>query len=315
MPRCSWRRWSAPIDRDPRHVRFGPWIVESTVALPDLRPSLAGAHWRVSDEKATLRTRHAHWYQKTLAHDGLPWVWFGHCDDDHVLRFPGCAWCRIRVASREVSCDWQKALDAHAREHLLVNHVLPLAAAAAGFLVFHASVVQRPGGGAIAFVGRVGAGKSTTAAYLGARGWPILSDDRLIVDTAGMAFPIAPYVRVSPTVAARLGITATLPTGHHKVRVPLADHGAGMRAATKAVPLEQVILLERVEGSPSMQRMGGQEGMLALLHAQLQLGMDEPAVQRGTFSGVAAMAEAIVCSRLRLPADWVSLEAVREWLE
>ena len=63
-------------------------------------------------------------------------------------------------------------------ERLLFAQVLPLAAALAGRELFHASAVSL-GGGAIAFIGRSGAGKSSVAAHLVARGASLVTDDVL----------------------------------------------------------------------------------------------------------------------------------------
>jgi hypothetical protein len=63
-------------------------------------------------------------------------------------------------------------------ERLLFAQVLPLAAALCGRELFHASAVALEGG-AIAFVGLSGAGKSSVAAHLVARGALLVTDDVL----------------------------------------------------------------------------------------------------------------------------------------
>jgi hypothetical protein len=69
-------------------------------------------------------------------------------------------------------------------ERLLFGQVLPLTAALRGRALFHASGVVLDGA-AIAFVGLSGAGKSSIAAHLVARGALLVTDDVLALERAG----------------------------------------------------------------------------------------------------------------------------------
>jgi hypothetical protein len=76
-----------------------------------------------------------------------------------------------------------------------------------GFFVLHASVVDL-GGRAIAIVGPIGAGKSTLASALYARGHLILADDNAAIDLSGPAprvLPAFPSLKIYPEVARSLG--------------------------------------------------------------------------------------------------------------
>ena len=66
-------------------------------------------------------------------------------------------------------------------ERLLFAQVLPLAAALTGRELFHASAVELDGG-AVAFVGLSGAGKSSIAAHLVASGAGLVADDVLALE-------------------------------------------------------------------------------------------------------------------------------------
>jgi hypothetical protein len=280
----------------------------------DLRRGEGPPDWRLVRGGVSLPQRHVRWYEKTHLADGVPWLWLGRDGDDDVLRFPGWGWVRVRTGPRDISCAWQQRLQADTLDHLLVNHVLPQAAAASGLLVFHASVVQRPSGGAIAFVAPAGTGKSTTAAYLASQGWPVLSDDRLIADTRLMAHPVVPYVRVAPEVATWLGLEAALPPGHHKVRIRLSDHGARFVAAHSAIPLEQVVLLERGASGPALESLPAQQAVLSLLNAQLQPGMDRAEVRERVFQSTASLVGGVPCVRLRMPEGLAGLSRLRDLL-
>lgn len=66
-------------------------------------------------------------------------------------------------------------------ERLLFAQVLPLAAALLGRVLFHASAVAVDGG-AFGFTGHAGAGKSSVAAHLVARGAALVTDDILALE-------------------------------------------------------------------------------------------------------------------------------------
>ncbi|WP_263784459.1 hypothetical protein [Salinibacter grassmerensis] len=69
-----------------------------------------------------------------------------------------------------------------------------------GLVTLHASAVVIEGR-AVAFVGRSGMGKSTTAAALHSRGHPIITDDLLVLDTTGgsvQAYPGFPHLKLTP---------------------------------------------------------------------------------------------------------------------
>lgn len=290
---------------DPAGYQFAGWTIASDFDLPELQASSAAADWRIVRGSVSLRQRHAAWYQRTNATDGLPWVWFGTRGAIDVVRFPGLAWCEIDSRAGQVACTWRRQLADDDSEHLLLNHILPLIASTAGFLVLHASVVARPGGDAVAIIGPVGAGKSTLAAYLATRGWRVLSDDRLIVDATGRAYATAPCIRISPAAAARFGMDAVLPQGHHKVRIPL---GRGLwRWEAQPRSLERIVFLQRELAATRWEPLRGREASFELLTAVLQLGLHREDVKRRVFDAVAAIAGSVRCGRLRMAAKWESL--------
>ena len=66
-------------------------------------------------------------------------------------------------------------------EHLYVNQLVPLAMSRQGVPAFHASVVTIAGG-AVAFLGQSGMGKSTLAASFALNGARFLTDDALLIE-------------------------------------------------------------------------------------------------------------------------------------
>jgi hypothetical protein len=85
-------------------------------------------------------------------------------------------------------------------ERLLFAQVLPLAAALLGRVLFHASAVAVDGG-AFGFSGHAGAGKSSVAAHLVARGASLVTDDILALELSEdgvLAHPGASLTGIDP---------------------------------------------------------------------------------------------------------------------
>ena len=295
---------------EPRR-RFAAWTVESHFALSDLPLSAQPVDWRIVRDPAAAKRSGIRWYQRLDAADGLPWVWFGRRGDKDVLRFPGLGWCSFE-ANERIACAWRKHLRDQELEHLLTNHVLPLAASRAGFLVMHASVVVRPGGGAVALTGPVGAGKSTAALALVNQGWRMLSDDRLILDDHDRAYPVAPTLRVAPDAAAHFDHPAALPAGHHKVKLRA---GGGWASHDDPIPLERIVFLEHSDDTAAATRLSARDASIAVLTSMLQLGLDQPHLQRRVFERVAALIATVPITELRIAKRWGSLSEIEAALQ
>lgn len=79
-----------------------------------------------------------------------------------------------------------------------------------GDLVLHGSAIEVPGAGAVMFLGRSGAGKSTMAAEFRRRGYPVLTDDLCVVrpDASGCMMVQAgiPHLKLWADSLAQLGL-------------------------------------------------------------------------------------------------------------
>ena len=115
--------------------------------------------------------------------DGTVWTEFYRAGLDYLLRFPGLADFEVSGDGKEVKTYPTKDTDDVTVEHLYINQVLPLALSRQGRPSFHASVVTVPGG-AVAFLGKTGMGKSTLAASFALNGGKFLTDDSLLVEEA-----------------------------------------------------------------------------------------------------------------------------------
>jgi hypothetical protein len=113
--------------------------------------------------------------------DGTVWTAFYRNDDGYLLRFPDLADFEISADGKSVVSRPAVDVDSATVEHLFINQVVPLAMSRQGHPAFHASVVT-VAGGAVAFLGKTGMGKSTLAAYFALNGSEFLTDDALLVE-------------------------------------------------------------------------------------------------------------------------------------
>jgi hypothetical protein len=172
--------------------------------------------------------------------------------------YPGT--CAFLVEDgRQITIDPHAGIDPRIIRLYLLGPALAVLLHQRGFLVLHASAVK-VSGGAVAFVGDKGAGKSTMAAAMHARGHELVADDIVAIDTAGatpMAYPGFPQLKLFPESAAQLVDDATaLPRLHPEFEKRAARIGS--RFAADPLPLRAVYELiageaERIETPPPQQ--------------------------------------------------------------
>ena len=124
-----------------------------------------------------------------------------------------------------------------------------------GLLTLHASAVAIQGR-AVAFVGRTGMGKSTTAAALHSRGHSVVTDDLLVLDTAGesvQAYPGFPHLKLTPESI----IKSVNKDPNHVPKIdpegPKHSFAAEENFADKPLPLQCIYVLDYKEDeSPAL---------------------------------------------------------------
>ena len=117
-----------------------------------------------------------------------------------------------------------------------------------GFCVLHASVVEICGE-AVAILGPMGAGKSSVAASLYARGHNIVSDDNAAILSDGeipVVLSAYPRVKLFPEIASALGFTAEARTVLHSSQIKVGC-AIDDRFTPRSVPLSKLYILERRE--------------------------------------------------------------------
>ncbi len=115
-----------------------------------------------------------------------------------------------------------------------------------GYFVLHSSIV-RVGERCIAFVGSVGAGKSTLASGFHARGYAVMADDNAALDFSQgepVVLPAFPSLKIYPAVAAALGYDDADLRPVHQSQAKQAQSVAS-RFLSAPLPLNAIYVLDR----------------------------------------------------------------------
>ena len=137
-------------------------------------------------------------FHRYVFEDGSIWTEFYRLGTNYLLRFPDLADFEVSGDGETVTAYPTDDTDETTIEHLYINQLVPLALSRQGKPAFHASVVTVPGG-AIAFLGKTGMGKSTLAASFAFDDATFLTDDALIIeerDSTCLALPSSASIRL-----------------------------------------------------------------------------------------------------------------------
>jgi hypothetical protein len=192
-------------------------------------------------------------------------------------------------------------------DDLYQRTVQPLALQALGWEVLHASAV-RFGEGVVAFCGERGAGKSTIAYALAARGHPQAADDTLVFEpppgaVGALLLPFQPRLR--PESAALLR-----PQDQDE---PATQTGWPSPAT---VPLTTIVVLARSEeGEPVMSRLEGGAAFAAILAHAHCFDPDDPATRRRVLENYLEVAAKVPVYSLRFAPGLGALPRMLDSIE
>lgn len=202
----------------------------------------------------------------------------------------------------------------------LLGQVLSFSLLARGIEPLHGTVAVI-NGGAVAFLGDCGSGKSTLGAALLARGFPILTDDVIALVRRGRSWavhPGIPRLKLFPSVARRLlGCgnpgRARMNPGTSKLVLPLLEG----QTTSRPVPLKAVYVLcgprrrgVRGSGSPRITRLSGPQAFLEVVRAAFNLLVLERDRLAGQFAFAASLAAGVPIRRLTYARRLSTLPAV-----
>jgi len=191
-----------------------------------------------------------------------------------------------------------------------------------GLTCLHASALTIQGR-AIALVGEAGAGKSTTAAALAIRGWPVLCEDVCGLDRADRQFMVRPaYPRVClwpDSVDFLFSSRDALPlivNGWEKRFLALDD--ARARFASSSTPLAAIFLLAgRTDeaSAPRLEPLARRDAVLQLVQNTYMNWLLSSEQRAAEFDVLTSLVSATECFRLFPSTDPARLPALVELIE
>jgi hypothetical protein len=252
-----------------------------------------------------------HW----TATDGSIWMNFYRAGDGFLLRFPGLADFRVAPDGSEASCWIVPGIDDGTLEHLFLNQVLPLMQSARGDLIFHASAVECLGG-AIAFLGVSGRGKSTLAASFAISGKRFLTDDGFGLELTADGYdvlPSHPSIRVWDDTQAALRtdqLVKAAPVAYtEKARVL---SGVGLPHCAEPRPLIAAFFLgEGATDEISFQRKRGADALAGWMSNMFVVDIKDRKRISRNLEAVAEIAESVPSIALDYPRRYEALGDLR----
>lgn len=235
-------------------------------------------------------------------------LWRRHWHEPHrlVIDFVGA----VVVEVNHSAITFDREISSDAKEHIVLDHILPLWLAWRGNLVIHAGLVA-DGDRGVALIGRSGAGKSTLTAHLANQGWQLGGDDGIVV--TGVAPPLAEAtyssIRLTDQSVALLGATEHSPiAGKHRLLT------TAMSSLECPVPLRLLAFVEPAARS-SATPMGAAATHAQLFGSTFHADLDPERSLPSMFEAIAGVVDAVPGVTLRVGRGIEGLEATREQLQ
>lgn len=222
----------------------------------------------------------------------------------------------IGADGRQIWAEWDGDVSPeYAAVHLL-GPVIGYVAHLLGMLCLHAAAVLAPGG-ALGLMGDPGAGKSTTSIALAFRGYPLLSEDHLVLDRRADAFhvlPGYPAARLWPaSVRMLVGAPEALPLLVPGFEKRYLDLSGTPRAHGDPEPLRALYwLTPRVDddGAPALEPLRPPAALNALLRNSYAGRLLDKAGRAAEFGALADLAGRVRVCRVTPHADPARLGAL-----
>lgn len=256
-------------------------------------------------------------FQKWVRPGGEPWARFVRTRSGTRIQFPGRAEFVLSETGQVLSCRPFPGVTAEEIRDLERSHVLPLVLSRHEKLVLHASAIDVTGG-AIAFAGASGRGKSTLATSFATSGGRLISDDGLVAERRNGRFellPTHPSVRLwadseEALVGSRRSDAGWGPDT--KTRIP-AGNGIAYCSATR--PLRRLYVLG--DGSSRdivIRDLAGCDALVELIRLSFLLDVDRPAAVAAHFDRLSTFVRTTGIYSLDFPRRYELLPAVRQIL-
>lgn len=252
--------------------------------------------------------------------DLLPETAFGqgcvHATAEEAYLFFGPAGRFLVKEGREIVVDPVDGADESVLRTVILGPALGTLLYQRGWLPLHASAVA-VSGGAAAFVGEKGEGKSTMAAAMYARGHPLVADDVTAIGVSSTGqptvFPAYPQLKLWPGAAVSLGDDLD--------RLPRLDSLSDKRGrhalrefSLVPRPLRRVYVLSRGE-TPEIEHLRSQEALIELVRYTYGRRLLQAVGSSKHFLKCANVVNNVGVRRLRRPHSFTALSEVVRLVE
>jgi len=238
-------------------------------------------------------------------------MWFTawEIEAGYLVRFAGLCAFRIFPEQMLIQCAPESDVAETAVAHMILDHAIPrLLSLTPGFIVLHASAIQIENQ-LVAVIGQSGQGKSTLAAWFASQGFPLLTDDCLVIrwdEEAGqwLAQPSYHSVRLWPDSVEALGIassqlrefagySAKRRTGR-EVDLPFAPSGAPLTACF-VLPYSTIAgdAKPAHSGPPKVQPLAVNQAFLALAGSVFRVEVENQKINRREFEVLTSLTSSV----------------------
>ena len=312
-----------------RYRVFG-LTVSSDILLPELlsaegeQDGQIDVRLRIQDSSSADFPSPRRWVYADTLDDGRPWLSCAQTDVGYLARIHEMADFFIDAAGREVICSPDSRTSTRTLRHLFIDQVLPLVLNLRGQDALHATSVLTAAG-LCAFIGASGTGKSTLAAALQLAGYPVLSDDCLVVreeDEQIVATPAYPGMRLwEDTIEAlRHEGSLALPVADYTSKRRVVVYGQAEEIFAHPWPLVRIYAPVRsTDGepsetltAPSIEPLSHGTAFVELVSALFRLDLTDREMLTRQFRFVGRLLSLVTIRRLRVPNTLSALPAVRD---
>ena len=301
--------------------RLAGSVLRSNVSLPELSPGDGQPEWHLEFLPACVPEAYpCEWFHHWCGTGGEMWLCLGRKGSDYLLRFVDLADFQVCLENRRIQCSPSQAVPPETLRHLVLDQVFPLLLSQRGEMVLHASAVVSPAG-AIAFVGRTGLGKSTLAAYLAVNGFPLLTDDCLIIehhDDYLCGYPLYPGLRLLPDAVRSVlnNLVGTEPSAAYSQKRRLGPDQSTIRFHAGPAPVARIYFLDATHSSSSgytsITPVSPRDAFVKLLHFTFLMDVTEPETLMREFQWLSRAATSTQYHQLSFRRDFRTLPEVRE---
>ena len=253
--------------------------------------------------------------------EGELWLSFSKIDGGYLLRFNELADFFVSNDGKKIICIPEHNIPSNTIRHLLLDQVIPLVINLKGKEALHASAVFTPKG-VFAFTGITGSGKSTVVGSFLSEGYPLMSDDCLVLlekNKGIYAIPAYPGLRLWDDALSHLfgenGAHGSVAHYTDKRRVEiekrLETHCTEPQPLRRLYSIAEPIEAER-KTDIIIEHLSPRESFMALVRCVFRLDITDNNMLTRQFHFLERVVSQVSVRRLIFPRNFNLLPAVRE---